>query len=158
MKYCTECGKSINMTDKFCSHCGAASVNNDISIQSDSDKPIKAEVDDASKQKTQEDKINNANIKVYLDDDGIPFVSKDDLEKHNVDAELPLNLENHKVKKDTNNKFTITIIAIIVFILFIFIMYVNSMRGPYGDALRTSKEFSRDMELILREIEEHKNN
>ena len=153
MKYCTECGKAINMTDKFCSHCGSPSVNGDTSNQSDSGKPTKVEVDPTEQ---------NENSGVYLDEDGIPFKSKDaskslELEWLKKDG----NYKNRKFRqpkhKDTNNKFTITIISIIVIILFIFIMYVNSMNGPYGDAVRTSKELSRNLDLILMEIEEHNN-
>ena len=80
MKYCTECGKAMNMADKFCSHCGTPSVNNDTSNQSDSGKPIKTEVDDTLSEKTQESKITNESTKVYINEEGIPFKSKEDLE------------------------------------------------------------------------------
>ena len=62
MKYCTECGKAINITDKFCSYCGSPAANNDISNQSDAGKPTKAKVDNTPTEP-------NENSGVHIEED-----------------------------------------------------------------------------------------
>ena len=115
MQYCTECGKAINMTDKFCSHCGAHLVSKDTSTD-----------------KTQEDKITNENRNVYLDEDGIPFKSKDgskpiELDWINKDG----NYKNPKFRqskhKDKKNYLFINsaIVLAIIFVLYILVQVVG---------------------------------
>ena len=101
MKYCTECGKAINITDKFCSYCGSPAANNDISNQSDAGKPTKAKADNTPTEP-------NENSGVHIEEDGIPFKSKDaskpfELDWINEDGSS----KNRKVRQSKHNEFEI---------------------------------------------------
>ena len=101
MKYCTECGKAINITDKFCSYCGSPAANNDISNQSDTGKPTKAKVDNTPTEP-------NENSGVHIDEDVIPFNLKDasktfELDWINEDGSS----KNRKVRQSKHIEFEI---------------------------------------------------
>ena len=101
MKYCTECGKSINITDKFCSHCGSPVANNDISNKSNLDNPTKIKVD-------KNPIKSNKDSKVHIDDDGIPSKSKDTSKTFELDwINEDGSTKNHKVRQSKNNEFDI---------------------------------------------------
>jgi len=117
MKYCTECGEAINITDKFCSYCGSPAANHDISNQSNLDKPTKVKVD-KTPIKSNEDST------VHIDEDGIPFNSKDAAKTFELDwLNEDGSSKNHKVRQLQHNEFEIPqfiwLIILVVFTLLI---------------------------------------
>lgn len=117
MKFCTECGKEINITDKFCSHCGSPTANNVISNKSDTSKQTKAKVDNTPT-------ASNKNSGVHIDEDGIPFNLKDasktfELDWINEDGSS----KNHRVRQLKHNEYGIQqfiwLIILVVFTLLI---------------------------------------
>ena len=117
MKYCTECGKTINITDKFCSHCGSPVAKNDISNQSNLDKPTKVKVDKTPIK-------SNKDSKVHIDEDGIPSKSKVTSKTFELDwINEDGSTKNHKVRQSKNNEFDeqpfIWIILLVAFILLV---------------------------------------
>jgi len=117
MKYCAECGEAINITDKFCSYCGSPAANHAISNQSNLDKPTKVKADRIPIK-------SNEDSTVHIDEDGIPFNSKDASKPFKLDwLNEDGSSKNHKVRQSKDNEFKIQpfiwLIILIVFTLLI---------------------------------------
>ena len=136
MKYCTECGEAINITDKFCSYCGGPVANHDISNQSNLDKPTKVKVD-KTPIKSNEDST------VHIDEDGIPFNSKDAAKTFESDLiNEDVSSKNHKVTQSNHIKFEIKqFIWLIILLVSMLILISKAQNIPNLNPNTTTLNF-----------------